>query len=143
MATYRFAGFSLDTKEYRLWRGDQTISLPRRQFDLLAYLAERSMRVVTRDEMFRDLWKGVIVTENALTQMVSDLRRALDDSAAAPRFIETVAGRGYRFIAPVEVIESQPADVKRTTEGQLVQTSNLEVLRSVFDGRLKLESLGA
>jgi tetratricopeptide (TPR) repeat protein len=73
---------------------------------------------------------------------VSDLRRTLEDSPSVPRYVETVARRGYRFIAPVQEIEADTDPVARASEGQFVQTSNLEVLRSVFDGRLKLESLG-
>src|SRR5204863_10023428 len=112
------------------------------QLDLLTYLAARPARLVTRDDLFRDLWPNVAVTDNALTQLVSDLRRTLGDAPATPQYLQTIARRGYRFIAPVEGINPEPAAETRVAECQFVQTSNLEVLRSVFDGRLKLESLG-
>jgi len=110
---------------------------------LLAYFVTRPSQLVTRDDLFRDLWPGIAVTDNALTQLVSDLRRTLDDSATAPQCVETVARRGYRFVANVDASDLRNASVLPALEGQFVQTSNLEVLRSIFDGRLKLESLSA
>jgi len=143
VATYQFGSFVLDTDTYSLRRGAETRDVPARQLDLLSYLVARPAQLVTRDDLFRDLWPGVAVTDNALTQLVSDLRRTLDDAAAAPSYIETVARRGYRFVAPVEATERRTASVRSAPEGQFVQTSSLEVLRSIFDGRLKLESLSA
>ena len=142
MATYRFGGYALDTTAYRLHRGADPIALTGKPLDLLAYLAARPARLVTRDELFRDLWPGTAVTDNVLTQVVSDLRRALDDSPAAPRYLETVPRRGYRFIAPVEATDDSSAACA-AAEARAVETSNLDALRSIFDGRLKLESLGA
>jgi DNA-binding winged helix-turn-helix (wHTH) protein len=140
VATYRFGAFVLDTGTYSLSRGTERLDVAARQLDLLSYLLARPAQLVTRDDLFRDLWPGVAVTDNALTQLVSDLRRTLDDAPAAPRYVETVARRGYRFVAPVDAIE-RTVPSPPPSEGQFVQTSNLEVLRSIFDGRLKLESL--
>ncbi len=143
MATYRFGAFSLDTKAYRLCRGQKAMDVSALQLELLAYLAARPGRLLTRNELFRDLWPGVAVTDNALTQLVSEVRGVLDDSPAAPRYIETVTRRGYRLIVPVEELEPDAAGAPRATEARAVQTSNMDVLRSIFEGRLKLESLGA
>jgi DNA-binding winged helix-turn-helix (wHTH) protein len=105
VATYRFGAFVLDTSTYSLSRGAERLDVAARQLDLLSYLVTRPAQLVTRDDLFRDLWPGVAVTDNALTQLVSDLRRTLDDAPAAPRYVETVARRGYRFVAPVDAIE--------------------------------------
>lgn len=143
VATYRFGTFLVDTKTYRLCRDGEVVGVPARQLDLLSYLLARPGQLVTRDDLFRDLWPGVAVTDNALTQLISDLRRTLDDARMAPRCIETVARRGYRFIAPVVMSEAPIPSSAPAPEGQLVQTANLQVLRSIFEGRLKLETLRA
>ena len=59
-------------------------------------------KLVTKDRFLDEVWRGVPVTDEALTQCIKTLRRQLGDDAASPRFIETVPKHGYRFIAPVE-----------------------------------------
>jgi adenylate cyclase len=107
--TYRFGPFTVDAAAYRLWRGDEVIPLSPKIIDLLLYLAARQSALVPKDELFTALWPDVAVTDNALTQAVSELRQALGDDSSKPTYIQTVARRGYRFIAPVEA--SAPADV--------------------------------
>lgn len=75
-----------------------------RAMAVLLYLAEQSGRVVSRDEFNEQLWAPAVVTDHALTQCIAELRRALDDSAAQPRFIETVPKRGYRLVVAVSPI---------------------------------------
>lgn len=135
MATYRFGEFTLDTDAYEVRVDDEPLALTGKPLDLLVYLAAKQGRLVTRDDLFRDLWPDTTVSDNVLTQAVSEVRRALDDAVDAPRFIETISRRGYRFIAKVEV---SGGAAPRSPE-----TSSLDVLRSVFDGQLKLESLDA
>jgi DNA-binding winged helix-turn-helix (wHTH) protein/tetratricopeptide (TPR) repeat protein len=74
--------------------------------DLLLFLAARPSVLVTKDELFRALWPDVAVTDNALTQAVSELRQALGDDPANPKYVQTVARRGYRFISAVEPVAS-------------------------------------
>jgi hypothetical protein len=62
-------------------------------------------KLVPKDQFLEEVWRGVPVTDEALTQCIKTLRRKLGDDAARPRFIETVPKHGYRFIAPVEVVE--------------------------------------
>ncbi len=106
--TYRFGPFTVDAGSYRLLRGDEVIPLSPKIIDLLLYLAARQSALVPKDELFTALWPDVAVTDNALTQAVSELRQALGDDPAKPTYIQTVARRGYRFIAPVE--SSVPAE---------------------------------
>jgi len=106
--TYRFGPFTVDAGSYRLLRGDEVIPLSPKIIDLLLYLAARQSALVPKDELFTALWPDVAVTDNALTQAVSELRQALGDDPAKPTYIQTVARRGYRFIAPVEA--SAPSD---------------------------------
>src|SRR4029079_14620895 len=98
----RFAGFTLDAEEGRLARGDETLALRRPPLAGPPYLALRPGRLVTKTELFAAIWSGVTVSEIVLAVCISELRKALDDSAKVPRFIETVHGRGYRFIGAID-----------------------------------------
>src|SRR6185437_14377077 len=99
--SYRFGPFVVDAGSYQLRRGADVIPLSPKIIDLLLYLAARQSTLVSKDELFAALWPDVAVTDNALTQAVSELRQALGDDPAKPIYIQTVARRGYRFIAPV------------------------------------------
>ena len=97
-----FAGFELDPAERQLRRGGAAIELNGRYFDALALMVREAGRLVTKDRFLDEVWRGVPVTDEALTQCIKTLRRQLGDDAARPRFIETVPKHGYRFIAPIE-----------------------------------------
>lgn len=128
----RFGPFRLDAAGFRLLRGDTPVPLTPKALDLLFLLASRPAALVSKDEVARALWPDVAVTDNALTQLVSDLRQALGDSAAAPQYIQTVPRRGYRFVAALDA-PPPPAGAR--------ETSNLEALRALTDGRIKLEAM--
>jgi DNA-binding winged helix-turn-helix (wHTH) protein len=144
MPVYRFGPFRLDTDGYRLTREEAALAASPRQIDLLACLAADPSRLVTRDELFERLWSGVAVTDNALTQLVSELRQTLGDSSGDPQYVQTVARRGYRFIAAVERVDA-PAAVSPAGQGgpgrRITETSSLDVMKAVADGRLQLEAL--
>ncbi|MBX9576651.1 MAG: transcriptional regulator [Caulobacteraceae bacterium] len=105
MAPVRFDRFLLDPQDRRLTRDGETVEISGRYLDALALLVAERGRLVTKDRFMGEVWKGVPVTDEALTQCVRALRRELGDDAARPRFIETVPKHGYRFIA--EVLESE------------------------------------
>ena len=144
MPAYTFGAFCLDTDAYRLTRdGDPTVASPK-QLDLLAYFAAHPSQLVTREELFRVLWPDVIVTDNTLTQLVSELRQTLGDSAGSPQYIQTVPRRGYRFIASMAPVEITAVDMdaqSNARERRSRETSNLDALRAVTEGRLQLEAL--
>jgi DNA-binding winged helix-turn-helix (wHTH) protein len=108
VASYRFGPFTVDASSYRLLRGTEVIPLSPKIIDLLLYLVARQSALVGKDELFSALWPDVAVTDNALTQAVSELRQALGDDPAKPTYIQTVARRGYRFIASVEPLVPSP-----------------------------------
>ncbi len=99
---YKFGPFVVDGGAYRLTREGVAIPLSPKIIDLLLVFAARPSVLVSKDDLFRTLWPDVIVTDNALTQAVSELRQALGDDPANPKYIQTVARRGYRFISAVE-----------------------------------------
>jgi DNA-binding winged helix-turn-helix (wHTH) protein len=147
MPVYRFGPFRLDSDGYRLTRDGRALTASARQLDLLAYFASEPFRLISRDELFDRLWPGVSVTDNALTQLVSEVRQTLGDSSGEPEYVQTVARRGYRFIASVE-LEPAPALAAHAGGGPAVarvtrETSSLDAMRAVAEGRLQLEALDA
>ena len=109
MVRFRFEGFLLDTDDRRLLRDGAAVELNARYLDALALLVREQGKLVSKDRFLDEVWRGVPVTDEALTQCVKTLRRQLGDDAARPRFIETVPKHGYRFIAPVEAADPEPA----------------------------------
>ena len=110
-ACFAFEGFVLDTRERRLVAGDSPVELNARYLDALALLVRDGGKLVPKDQFLDEVWRGVPVTDEALTQCIKTLRRKLGDDANRPRFIETVPKHGYRFIAPVEVL-GEPRSVR-------------------------------
>jgi DNA-binding winged helix-turn-helix (wHTH) protein len=114
---FRFDQFTLDPGDRQLRRGGEPVDLNARYFDALALLVREPGRLVSKDRFMDEVWRGVPVTDEALTQCIRTLRRQLGDDAAAPRFIETVPKHGYRFIAPVEPAgneaEARPASMEQ------------------------------
>lgn len=102
----RFDRFMLDPADRTLRCDGQTLGLNSRYFDALALLVRNAGKLVTKDEFLDQVWRGVPVTDEALTQCIKTLRRTLGDDAAAPRLIETVPKHGYRFVAPVQRVIS-------------------------------------
>ncbi len=92
----------LDLANACVWRGEQAIKLTPTAFALLHYLATHPGRLITKDELLEAVWPQTTVTEGVLTTHVRQIRRALGDEAKAPRYIETVHRRGYRWIAAVQ-----------------------------------------
>src|SRR6476660_9452021 len=106
-ARFAFEGFVLDTRERCLIAGEEPVELNARYLDALALLVRDCGKLVPKDQFLDEVWRGVPVTDEALTQCIKTLRRKLGDDANRPRFIETVPKHGYRFIAPVEVLADQ------------------------------------
>ena len=98
---YRFGDFTLDPASFRLLDKGTLVPLSPKIIDLLLYLVARPSVLVSKEELFKALWPDVAVTDNALTQAVSELRQALGDDASSPAYVQTVSRRGYRFIAAV------------------------------------------
>src|SRR5262245_43133509 len=98
-----FAPFRLDVADAQVWREDEALELRPKTFAVLRYMAERSGRLVTKDELLHGVWGGTFVGEAVLKNCIRELRTALGDAVQAPRFIATVHRRGYRFIAKVKV----------------------------------------
>jgi len=97
----------LDPADRRLTCDGAPVELSARYLDALALLASEQGRLVSKDRFMDEVWRGIPVTDEALTQCIRTLRKMLGDDATRPRFIETEPKHGYRFIAPVEVVGRQ------------------------------------
>src|SRR5262245_2648986 len=98
---WSFGPFRLDVANAQLWRGQEVIRLTNKALAVLCYLVEHSGQLVTKDDLFATVWPEVVVSDSALVACIGELRRALGDARRMPQFIETVHGRGYRFLAPI------------------------------------------
>src|SRR4030095_16287216 len=96
-----FPPFHLDLTIESLWYGSQRPPLRPKAWALLRYLVENPQRLITQAELLEAIWQREYVSDGLLRGSIRELRRVLQDEATAPRFIETVTGRGYRFIAVV------------------------------------------
>src|SRR5262245_48936768 len=103
--TYRF-----EVATGRLWSGCQEIRLTPKASAVLKELVSHAGALVSREDLFARVWSGTAVGDDALTSCVQELRRALEDDAKQPRFIETRHRRGYRFIAAVGEIGARRAN---------------------------------
>ncbi len=93
----------LDLRNECLWWGDQQIALTPKAFAVLRYLVEHGDRLVTKRALLEAVWPDAFVEEGQVKQFVAELRRILHDNPGAPRFIQTVRGRGYRLIGDIKV----------------------------------------
>jgi TolB-like protein/DNA-binding winged helix-turn-helix (wHTH) protein/Tfp pilus assembly protein PilF len=113
----RFGAFEADLRSGELTKQGKRLHLQEQPFRLLAMLLERPGQIITREEVRQRLWPRAIVDfDHGLSKAISKIRDALGDSAENPRFIETVARRGYRFLADVQQVrretEAKPAQVR-------------------------------
>src|SRR5271166_6432688 len=99
----------VDLGRYELRRSGRRIRLEKKPMELLIFLLERREQMVSREEIVKKLWRSdlFIDTEKNVNNIVRKLRTALADNADKPRFLETVVGKGYRFIGPVRVIDAK------------------------------------
>jgi DNA-binding winged helix-turn-helix (wHTH) protein len=104
--SFRFGPFLLHCRGRRLCGNGAAVDLNSRYLDALILLVREAGELVSKDRFLEEIWRGVPVTDEALTQCIKTLRKALGDSAAEPRFIETVPKHGYRFIAAVEAVQA-------------------------------------
>src|SRR6185369_2098362 len=120
----------------RAWCGDRVLDLTPKAFAVLRHFVEHPAHLLTKDALLAAVWGDTVVSEAALTSCIRDLRRALADTSRAPRYIETVHRRGFRFIGPVAPSRrtaapvSAPVDRAPTLVGR---DAELARLHAVFE----------
>lgn len=100
---YEFAAFRVEMEKRLLWKDGKAIRLKPKTFDTLVFLLENRNKVVTKDEMVGEVWNGMAVSDDSLTQQISQLRKILDDGEH--QLIATVSGIGYEFAAEVREVK--------------------------------------
>jgi DNA-binding winged helix-turn-helix (wHTH) protein len=115
------AGWTVDVHAHRISKDGESTKLEPRTMALLVYLADRPSQAVPREELEREVWQGLVVGYDALSNAVAKLRKAFGDNPRNPRIIETIPKVGYRLIAPVETVQTTPASTAtgRTFERKL------------------------
>ena len=111
-AQIRFGVFEVDLRAGELRRKGLQVKLQEQPFQVLSMLLEHAGEVVTREELQTKLWPAdtIVDFDHGLNKAINKIRKALGDSAENPRFVETVARRGYRFIADVRVVDGSPLE---------------------------------
>ena len=104
---FAFGDTELDTATFELRRAGAAVDVEPQVFDVLALLATRRDRVVTKEELLDEVWGDRFVSESALTSRIRDARRAVGDDGRRQAVIRTIHGRGYRFVAPVVDVTSR------------------------------------
>jgi Tol biopolymer transport system component/DNA-binding winged helix-turn-helix (wHTH) protein len=106
---YAFGDVTVDVRRVEVRRAGRVVALEPKVFDVLKLLLDHRERLVTKEELVAEVWKDTFVTVNVLTRAIAQLRKALGDDAFEARYIQTVARRGYRFIAPVATTHAPDA----------------------------------
>ncbi len=112
---YQFKSFRLDVAERQLLRNGDAVALTPKAFDVLVALVERGGHLVEKDELLKSVWADSFVEEANVPRIVHTLRKVLGEDENGNKFIETVAKKGYRFVAEVDEIREQAA--QKSTNG--------------------------
>ena len=118
---FQFGEFQLDVHARSLRREKAIVPVNSRAFDVLLYFVQNPGKVLTRDELLKNVWAEAFVDENSLAQSISALRRALEEKPGDNSYIVTLPGRGYQFVAPVQVVAPENGgtllELARATRG--------------------------
>ena len=136
-----FPPFAIDGERHVLAKDGVDQPLSPHLVDILRYLAEQHGTLVSKEGLLDRFWANVHVTENTLTRAVADIRKALGDDPRSPRFIQTVARRGYRFVAPIT--REAGRDASADDREPAAPTADDDAFRALVKGRLSLEALDA
>lgn len=113
---YRFEDVEVDPSQGCLKRSGQEIHIRQQSFHVLLYLLEHRGRLVGKDELIGEFWHETAVTDNAVVQCITDIRKAIGDDSRNPRLLRTVPKVGYRFIGRVDEIPVAPLSEPVTSE---------------------------
>ncbi|HJQ27537.1 MAG TPA: winged helix-turn-helix domain-containing protein [Blastocatellia bacterium] len=108
-ASYIFDDVCVDLQTCRVFKSGNDLRLEPKALDVLVFLIEHRGRVIEKDELLGAVWKEAFVSENAMTRVIAQLRKALGDDPRQARYIKTVQTRGYLFVADVETRATAPA----------------------------------
>jgi len=120
-SAFLFDDIRVEPATFRAFKAGQGIQLEPKALRLLLFLIENRDRLIEKEEILNTIWSGTYVTENALTREIAKLRKLLGDDPKAPKYIQTVHTRGYRFIAALDEAGSEESSVRaHTQDGEAV-----------------------
>ena len=111
-AFYEFGPFLVDTRKCVLMREGEVVPLSLKAFEILLELIQHQGQMLEKQELLKRVWPDTVVEENSLARSISSLRKALDEQPNEHRYILTVPGRGYRFVASVREAQNGSETVK-------------------------------
>src|SRR5438309_7719896 len=126
---FRFADVEVREREFSLLKAGKVFAVEQKAFRVLLHLLRNPQKLISKEELLNSVWGDTAVTEGSLTRSIWLLRRLLGDEVNEPRYIETVATVGYRFVCKVEVSESASGDLQATdkanglSEGDFIETA--------------------
>src|SRR5262245_22152102 len=112
----QFGAFTLDLQRHGLYLAGKRVHLTSKPFETLVVLVEYRGKTVEKQQLLDAVWKDAFVTEDSLVKAVREIRRVLEDEKGNPRFIQTVPGEGYRFIAEVKSVVAPEKHLEPVTE---------------------------
>ncbi|MCG8317630.1 MAG: winged helix-turn-helix domain-containing protein, partial [Pseudomonadales bacterium] len=101
-----FSNFRLDTNNYQLYANNQPVEVEPQVFAVLQALIENRHRIVTKEDLINSVWQGRIMSDAAISSRIKSARKAIGDDGRAQRFIKTLHGVGFRFVADVDIYPS-------------------------------------
>lgn len=115
---FHFSGLEVHEREFYLIKPGEVLQVEPKTFRVLLHLLRNPQRLIAKEELLNAVWGDAAVTENSLTQSIGKLRRLLGDDVRSPRYIETVATVGYRFLCEVEVLEEVDPNAESKAAGK-------------------------
>ena len=145
---FRFADVEVREREFSLLRAGKVLAVEPKAFRVLLLLLHNSQKLISKEELLNFVWGDTAVTEGSLTRCIWLLRRLLGDDVNQPRFIETVATVGYRFVCKVEVSEDGLGNLEAIdnrsdwSEGHFVETpANGEIAEAEANPSAQIDKL--
>ena len=123
---YEFEDFRVDAEKRLLWKDGDSVSIKPKTFETLLALLKSKNEISTKDDLIKQIWNGDAVSDDSLTQQISQLRKVLGDPADNYNFIVTVSGIGYKFVADVRQIQSANGNGNRSVSLDLTETEKAE-----------------
>src|SRR5215470_13432844 len=117
---YQFDDVRVDLNSFKVFKAGSVVHLEPKAFEVLLFLIENRGRLIGKQDLLDAVWKEAFVTENAMTRVIAQLRKALGDDSREAKYIETAPTRGYRFIPDVDVKESLQARKREGSEPENV-----------------------
>src|SRR5436190_5549642 len=119
----RFASFQIDPRTWLLTQDGAPVDLSPRLVEILGFIVTRGGEIVTKEELLEKFWPDVNVTENTLTRAIADIRKAIGEDAASPRFLQTASRRGYKFVGDAPSIAPATDPFEEWVKGRLALDS--------------------